>query len=143
MQKTIRLVALFFMICPTITVAGDLIVHVDEILEQGTLYVGLVRNAAELKDEDSEKAFQGFIVPVEPGSKFQEKLEVPAGTYAVKVFLDTNGNAVLDANFFGKPTELYGFSNNPKLFRAPKFDEVSFVVEEAQEEPKSIEITLY
>lgn len=39
---------------------------------------------------------------------------VPPGRYAVKSFADENGNAKLDTNLFGLPTERYGFSNNAR-----------------------------
>jgi uncharacterized protein (DUF2141 family) len=52
---------------------------------------------------------------------------VPSGIYAVALFHDKNGNGELDKNFFGIPTEDYGFSNNPRvLFSAPDFDECKF-----------------
>lgn len=37
---------------------------------------------------------------------------VEPGSYAIAAFLDQNGNAKLDRNLFGVPTEAYGFSNN-------------------------------
>lgn len=39
---------------------------------------------------------------------------LPEGDYAVSVFLDENANMKLDANLFGLPTELYGFSRNAR-----------------------------
>jgi uncharacterized protein (DUF2141 family) len=49
-----------------------------------------------------------------------------AGTYAVRVMHDENGNGKLDANLVGMPTEGYGFSNDPKVARKPTFDEAKF-----------------
>jgi uncharacterized protein (DUF2141 family) len=44
----------------------------------------------------------------------------------IAVYLDANGNGVLDKNTFGIPTELYGFSKNPKRgFGPPRFDDVA------------------
>jgi uncharacterized protein (DUF2141 family) len=37
---------------------------------------------------------------------------LPAGRYAVSVFHDENGNARLDANVMGIPSERYGFSRD-------------------------------
>ena len=54
---------------------------------------------------------------------------LPAGVYAIAAFLDENGNRKLDTNFFGIPTEKYGFSNNVRpMMRAPTFKEASFTV---------------
>jgi uncharacterized protein (DUF2141 family) len=52
---------------------------------------------------------------------------VPAGTYAVAVFHDANGNDKLDT-MFGIPKEGFAFSRNPAIhMRAPRFNEASFV----------------
>ena len=44
---------------------------------------------------------------------------LPEGDYAVSVFLDENGNMKLDANVFGVPTELFGFSRNARSALGP------------------------
>jgi len=49
------------------------------------------------------------------------------GDYAVKVYHDENNDGKLNTNFIGKPTEVYGFSNNvrgtfgPASWSAAKF----------------------
>ena len=51
---------------------------------------------------------------------------VPAGTYAVAVFHDANGNGKLDT-MMGMPKEGFAFSRNPAMkMRAPRFNEASF-----------------
>lgn len=45
--------------------------------------------------------------------------EFPNGEFAVAAFLDTNGNGKLDTNFFGVPSEPYGFSNNVRGVLGP------------------------
>ncbi|WP_086487291.1 DUF2141 domain-containing protein [Thioflexithrix psekupsensis] len=56
---------------------------------------------------------------------------VVAGTYAIAVFHDANNNGVLDRNFAGIPTELYGFSNNARsTLGSPRFAQAAFTVEE-------------
>ena len=53
--------------------------------------------------------------------------DVPAGTFAIAVFHDTNSNGKLDKNFLGIPKEGYAFSNNVfGTFRAPGFEDASF-----------------
>jgi uncharacterized protein (DUF2141 family) len=53
---------------------------------------------------------------------------LPAGTYAIAVFHDANGNSKLDT-FMGIPREGYGFSRNPPFRpRAPRFSEAALVV---------------
>ena len=54
---------------------------------------------------------------------------VPAGTYAVFLFHDTNGNNKMDKNFMGIPKEGYGASQNKLPFAAaPTFNENRFNV---------------
>ena len=52
--------------------------------------------------------------------------DVPAGSYAVAVFHDANGNGKLDT-MMGMPKEGFAFSRNPAMkMRAPRFNEASF-----------------
>ncbi len=54
---------------------------------------------------------------------------IPIGKYAIAVFQDINLDGELNTNFYGKPTEPNGFSNNKKgKYGPPDFEEVSFVV---------------
>ncbi len=47
--------------------------------------------------------------------------------YAIAAYLDDNNNGKMDKNFFGAPTELYGFSNDAReLMSAPSFQKASF-----------------
>lgn len=85
-----------------------------------TLYIALF---------DTEQAFSGSRAVL------SQKVEMSDGTaqwvfgnlqpgrYAVKCFADQNGNATLDTNLFGLPTERYGFSNNARgRMGPPSFD---------------------
>jgi uncharacterized protein (DUF2141 family) len=56
--------------------------------------------------------------------------DVPAGSYAVSIGHDLNGNKRVDTNFIGLPTEQWGVSGNvrPSL-RAPRYDEAAFKVD--------------
>lgn len=52
---------------------------------------------------------------------------LPEKKYGVCIYHDENSNDACDKNFFGIPTEGYGFSNNKKpVFAAPTFEECSF-----------------
>ena len=65
---------------------------------------------------------------------------LPEGDYAVSVFLDENGNMKLDANVFGVPTELYGFSRNARsALGPPQFADAAFRVG-ADVSPQAIEL---
>lgn len=53
---------------------------------------------------------------------------VPAGTWVLRAFQDVNGNGKLDTGAFG-PTEPTGNHRAARpRFRAPRFDEMAFVV---------------
>ena len=53
---------------------------------------------------------------------------MPAGSYAIALFHDENGNGRVDTRF-GIPTEGVGFSNNPRLwFGPPSFAAARFAV---------------
>jgi uncharacterized protein (DUF2141 family) len=56
--------------------------------------------------------------------------DLAPGRYALRVMHDENSNGKLDRNLLGMPKEGYGASNNPKVMRAPRFDESSFEIGE-------------
>ena len=65
--------------------------------------------------------------------KNSTQLKIPslkAGTYAMAIFHDSNGDGNLNTNYLGIPKEGFGFSRNPRVFTGPpKFgDSAVFVV---------------
>jgi len=60
-------------------------------------------------------------------------VDLPAGTYAIKLFQDENENGQIDMNTQGIPIEPYGFSNNGGSFGPPSFDGAKVVVDKATE----------
>ncbi len=77
-----------------------------------------------------EKSFRHGFVPVKPSADRHQTIDVgsiPAGRYAVSVYLDVNGNHKLDKSLLGIPKEPVGASNNPKIHMGPpRFDECAF-----------------
>jgi len=67
---------------------------------------------------------------------------LPGGDYAVSVFLDENANSKLDANVFGVPTELFGFSRNARNpMGPPAFADAAFRIEDgAPQQLQTIEL---
>ncbi len=58
---------------------------------------------------------------------------IPVGIYAAAVIQDENNDGVHNTNFFGVPTEKYGFSQNVYgLFGPPDYEDVSFKVVSGQ-----------
>lgn len=88
----------------------------------GTLYVGLVNNAATFNGTSYRKT----QIQVPASGNFQVTFDqLPAGQYAVKVFQDLNGNQTLDRSGL-MPTEPFGFSNVDMLMAPPSFEETAF-----------------
>jgi len=76
---------------------------------------------------ETEKSYKGTIAKVIGEESVAAFQEIPAGTYAIAVFHDTNSNGKLDKNFFRIPKEGYAFSNNVfGTFGPPDFEEASF-----------------
>lgn len=111
--------------------AANLTVKVAGISKaSGTLMVQLM---------DSEAAWNGKAKPVSGARQAivtTDPVELsfkdlPAGRYAIRLMHDENDNGKLDSNLLGMPTEGYGYSNNPRVMRAAKFDEAAFDVGDA------------
>jgi uncharacterized protein (DUF2141 family) len=81
------------------------------------------------------RAARQLWVPADPKGVICRFDEVPAGSHAISVGHDVNGNEKVDTNFVGMPTEQWGVSNNvrPRL-RAPRFDEAAFKMPADDEE---------
>lgn len=76
------------------------------------------------------KVVSGISVPAKKGSMLFS-LSLPAGTYAISAIQDENSNGELDKNFFGAPTEPYGFSNDARAtFSAPDYKDAQFILTE-------------
>ena len=73
------------------------------------------------------KQYIGVIQKITNDTLKYTFVNISSGTYAISVFQDENENDILDKNFFGKPTEAYGFSNNIRhTFSSATFDESKF-----------------
>lgn len=66
------------------------------------------------------------------GGKATARFSLPAGSYALSIFHDEDGNGKLNSNFIGIPTEGLGASNNAKGFMGPpSFDAARISVSQA------------
>jgi uncharacterized protein (DUF2141 family) len=87
-------------------------------------------NAPEQFPSD-EKFYRGMV-----GEAADDRLTVliadlPAGKYAVAVYVDNNKNGRQDKNFLGIPKEIYGFSNDARgMFGPPDFAAAAFDIGE-------------
>ncbi|WP_439588016.1 DUF2141 domain-containing protein [Hydrogenophaga sp.] len=101
--------------------AADLqVTVVDGPPVPATLYLALF-DSAEAMANNQALALQK--VELRDGAAQTVFTGLPAGRYAIKSFADENGNARLDTNIVGLPTERYGFSNNARgRMGPPSFD---------------------
>ena len=77
----------------------------------------------------SEAATRSLKLEIKDGTAIATLGGIPPGQYAIKAFHDLNGDAKLNTNLFGIPTEPVGFSNDaPVRMHAPSWKETMFVV---------------
>ena len=114
--------------------AGTVTVEVRNIETKGEMHLAIYDDADVFENDNGEKGgaakgiVEGVIEEVGTGSATYT-FELPNGTYAIGIFVDTNYNNEMDRNFFGVPKEQYGFSNDAKgSFGPPSFKDASFTV---------------
>jgi uncharacterized protein (DUF2141 family) len=101
----------------------------------------LVFNNSDGFPEDDKKAFKILELPISNKSASGQLGDIPAGTYAVSVLHDEDGDGQMKKNGVGYPTEGFGFSNDPSiLFGAPSFEKCSFKVEKGSSKQISIKL---
>lgn len=112
----------------TYRVAGRLAVE-----EIGEVYLSLVDERG-METEGEEGFAEGLIVEVSGSDAARGEVRFAfdgllPGEYAIRCFLDENGNGELDTNLFGFPKERYGFSNNWRpVIGPPSFRDLAFRV---------------
>jgi uncharacterized protein (DUF2141 family) len=71
----------------------------------------------------------GTVVSAIPGETILVLKDLKPGVYAIKTFQDENKNEKMDFDWFGIPTERFGFSNDAKpKFQQPSFDQAKFEI---------------
>lgn len=111
------------------TVTGEtLSINVTGIkLNQGEIFIGVFNENKEFPN--GEKILRRIIDS--DSEVINTKFVLKPGIYAVSIFQDKNQNKLLDTNFFGIPTEKYGFSGKEVLGK-PSFEEAALVVKKDQ-----------
>ena len=120
--------------------AQDVIVTINGIENNsGVIQIGLYNNSESFANY--ELLYKGVAKKADKDGVSHTFKNLPSGTYAIAVWHDENKDKSMNKNFFGAPTEKYGFSNNVfGTFGPPKFDKASFEVK--PDKKTSVEITL-
>ena len=104
------------------TMAGDLVVTIENIRNDDGKLMGAVWNKAEGFPE-GDAAVAKAIVPAQKGVAKMIFPNLKPGKYAFSIVHDEDEDGELNKNFLGMPTEAYGFSKNARgAFGPPKFD---------------------
>ncbi|DAB29507.1 MAG TPA: hypothetical protein CFH84_09205 [Sulfurimonas sp. UBA12504] len=104
---------------------SDIFVEVENLQNEcKILKIGLYNSKESFPTID--KAYKNLDLKVLSSKINHTFLNIPNGTYAIALFCDENQNSLLDKNFIGIPKEAFGFSNNPKVFRKPNFEDAKF-----------------
>ncbi len=94
-------------------------------VSKGNIRVGIFKSQKGFPVTGNQ--YKGFEYPSKGNKMTIEIPNIPKGKYAIGIMHDVNKNGKLDKNFFGYPTEIYGFSNNARgTFSAPSFESASF-----------------
>lgn len=131
-QRLMRLSTLLLAAWAGPACAGEIVLQVDGIRNaQGQLIVSVF--SAETRDsfpKHPEGAVKRILVPAQAPQQTLRITDLKEGPIAISVVHDENGNGTMDHDFFGRPKEGFGFSNNPKVrFSLPSFDESSLAVQ--------------
>lgn len=94
--------------------------------QEGTVYMSVCSSS---DDYTQDEAGRHYSFPMKDGKATFKLNDLVPDSYALKLFVDLNGNGVIDMNFFGIPKEPYAFSNNAMgAFGPPDFSDASFLV---------------
>lgn len=108
--------------------AQNLTIEVRDIEKvEGHLYVALYNS----EETFMKKPLTAFRIDVKDTSLSIPCQGLPAGTYAISLFQDENGNGKLDSGAFGIPTEKFGFSNDAEgVMGPPSYEKCSITFSE-------------
>ncbi len=109
--------------------AGDFVIPVTNLRSaRGQILACLVATARAFPDCSRDPAAHKLIVPVAGASAVLDFGPIPAGTWAIAVIHDENGNGRMDKALM-MPKEGFGFSRDaPVRFGPPSFTQAAFAL---------------
>lgn len=131
MSRTTLFAAALFGLAVTPALAGDVVVEVTGVASSE----GSVLCALHPEGSPFPGTGPGVVTasaPADPGGAACRFTDVAAGTYAIAVFHDANGNQELDTNFIGIPREDWAVSNDARpAVGAPRFRDAALQIPKA------------
>ena len=114
------------LLLPGLILAQQLKIEVNGIEDiKGNLRIGIFNSQTDFPEDEAASFNQD--IPVRGKRQTVVFSDLPKGYYAVAVYHDENRDQELSTNFFGMPTEDYGFSNNARAtFSAPDYSDCKF-----------------
>ncbi|MBL6446945.1 DUF2141 domain-containing protein [Fulvivirga sp. 29W222] len=100
---------------------NELNITVENIKDpKGQLIVAIFNS----KENYLKKPFESQTIAVKHNNTSIKFKDLPQGQYSVSIIYDENNNGELDKNFFGIPTEGFGFSKKSMgTFGPPSYDD--------------------
>ena len=118
MKKVIFSFLFLVVIMPLHAQNYDISVTIQNIKEiKGHIQIGLYNNPEEFPKVGKE--YKRFYFKVDSHRMTYRIPNLNKGKYAIATYHDINSDKECNTNFFGYPTEDFGFSNNVKIFIAP------------------------
>ena len=107
---------------------ATLVVKVEKVSPAGgDLRVALY--TAQSYPDDNSDPVKDAVVPARAPETIVTMTGLVPGTYAVKMFQDTNRNGKFDMTWLGIPLEKFGFSNDARpIFTEPGFARTKFAL---------------
>lgn len=100
---------------------------------QGLLHISIYGSSSGFPSDPQTAVYTNSFI-VSNHTMTIELPPLPYGEYAIAFFYDENGDSRMQKNGLGIPREGIAFSRNAhKTFRAPTFEEASFILEQPQQ----------
>lgn len=109
----------------TVLRAGNMVIDLVDGPVSGVVVLELYSSPETFTDLRAPFRSARFDLAEQPALRLDE---IPAGVYALVVYLDENENGRLDRNFIGIPTEPIGFSNRYVPRGPPTFPRAAFAL---------------
>jgi uncharacterized protein (DUF2141 family) len=117
--------------------AADLTITVDGLRNNNgqvllCIFDAKSSDTASFPDCDKGRPVRSLKAPIAGGKVIVTYNGLAPGTYGVAMIHDENFDGKLATNFIGIPTDGFGVSNNPTLYRAPRFSDAQFSLGEGK-----------